>query len=455
MRARARRLWSVMRRLYTHVRLLWRALPRLRWQLVKYRREEDLRGYKTPIQVCPRGCEYHELARREVIARTRMTGRAATQVAFSYETTNCPSCGAQLARACARCRRTIVAPLADLCHFCGLPQPWASERRAGIERVSLRHWRPGDKEAHAPADLLYAAGKHGDVWVIEGDVVQLDVDTVISDNDVDGQMWAQVARAIKLAAGEGVERLAQEGKPFKLGHAWWTSAGTLRQMRGIVHVASMNRNGQSKLEVVQKCLAAAFERAGEHQCESIGVAAIGSGPASIPPAKWFRAFADVALEHLDALAKKRESDETEVPSLSIVLVLFEPADYDAAHARLERAFWYAWIKAGRPRTGEPRVDLGRSRRLELTVRAELVRWMAKLARACKERMGSHLDPLSTAHGRAGLNGRLDASQDGTPDSDDRSASLRRVSEEAPRCVNGEVIDAEAPATVGNTPQPLP
>jgi predicted RNA-binding Zn-ribbon protein involved in translation (DUF1610 family) len=218
-----------------------------------------------------------------MVARTRLTGRAATHVAFRFEITNCPKCGALLTRACARCRRSIVAPLADLCHFCGLPQPWASERRAGIERASLLRWSERDERAHSPADALYAAvsgegESKGGVWVIEGDVSQLDVHTVISDDDIDGQMWAQVARAIKVAAGEGVERLAQEGKPFKLGHAWWTSAGALRQMRGIVHVASMSRNGELKLEVVRECLANAFTVAGEHQCESIGVATIGSGP---------------------------------------------------------------------------------------------------------------------------------------------------------------------------------
>jgi len=374
MKSRIRGLRAGTRRLYRRVRVLWRALPRVRWQMFEFRRNEDLQGDRTPIQVCPRGCDYHKQARRELVARTRLSGRAATHVAYSFETTNCPKCGARLARSCVRCHRDIVTPLADLCHFCGLPQPWASERRAGVERASLLRWREGEEQANAPADQLYTANEHGGVWVIEGDVSQLNVDTVISDDDVDGQMWAQVARAIKLAAGEGVERLAQEGKPFKLGHAWWTSAGAIQQMQGIVHVASMNRNGEAKVEAMRECLAAAFELAGEHQCESIGVAAIGSGPASISLSQWSRVFSDVAVEHLDLLACKRRAEAEEAPPpLSIVLVLFEPPDFAADRALLERAFWYAWAKAGRPRTGEPKVELGRFRRRELTVRAELAR----------------------------------------------------------------------------------
>jgi O-acetyl-ADP-ribose deacetylase (regulator of RNase III) len=408
MKAKAKRLGVAVQQLYARVRLLWRWLPRWRWRLFERRRDEDLHGDRTPIQVCPRGCEYHELARREFVARTRIMGRAATHVAFSFEITNCPKCGAQLARACARCRRSVVAPLADLCHFCGLPQPWASERRAGIERASLLRWSKQDKRANAPAHPLYVTdGEYGGVWVIEGDVVRLDVKTVISDNDVDGQMWAQVARAIKVAAGEGVERLAQEGKPFKLGDAWWTSAGALQQMRGIVHVALMNRNGESTLAVVRECLASAFRVAGEHQCESIGVATIGSGPASISLSKWSRAFADVAVEHLDGLAQEDtsnvETDDAETLRLSIVLVLFEPTDFAADCALLERAFWYAWVKAGRVQTGRPEVKLGRSRRLELTARAELARRRAALMRLLKGRNAADENP----DGRSEASGQVE------------------------------------------------
>jgi O-acetyl-ADP-ribose deacetylase (regulator of RNase III)/predicted RNA-binding Zn-ribbon protein involved in translation (DUF1610 family) len=343
-------------------------IRRWRWRHSERQQIEDLRGYRTPIQVCPRGCEHHELARRDVMARSRLSGRAALHVAFNFETTNCPQCGSRLVRDCARCHQQIFAPIVDRCQSCGLPQPWATERRAGADRASIRLWRPDQdgvshegRRAHDPAVPLYSASDGGDLWVIEGDIVRLAVDAVVSDDDVDGQMWAQVARAIKAAAGEGVERLAQEGKPFKLGHAWWTSPGALQQMRGIIHVASMSRHGESELKTVRQCLSAAFELAASRGYESLGVAAIGSGPASIPLDEWFQAFAEVAVNHLHNTTYLAGSEDA-APPLSIVLVLFEPPSFEGDLSLLQRSVWDAWIQAGRPASGKPAASFNHRRR---------------------------------------------------------------------------------------------
>src|SRR5262245_15151070 len=84
-------------------------------------------GYRTPLQVCPRGCA-HELARRTVATRTRLMGRAEILVSHHFETTNCAVCGSKMQRNCSRCEKRIYAPLSDRCENCGLPQPWAAER---------------------------------------------------------------------------------------------------------------------------------------------------------------------------------------------------------------------------------------------------------------------------------------------------------------------------------------
>ena len=346
-------------------RRLYRARPRpvrwvrgWRWGRAEKRNDHDLHGYRTPVQVCPRGCEFRELARRDLISKTRLGGRAALHVAFTFETTNCPECGSRLARRCARCRHEIFAPVVDRCRFCGLPQPWATERRSGAERAELRIWRPpeeGDPEGQAqrandPALPLYRSPGHGNIWIIDGDISQLAVDAVVSNDDVDGRMWAQVARAIKAAAGEGVERLAQEGRPFKPGQAWWTSAGSLENRKGIIHVASMSRRGESHLETVRECLVAALDLATEKKYESLGVAAIGSGPAAIDPNDWYRTFAEVAIDHL---AHRPINDDGANPELDIVLVLFEPPDFSAELQSVREAIFAAWRKAGEPDEGLP------------------------------------------------------------------------------------------------------
>jgi O-acetyl-ADP-ribose deacetylase (regulator of RNase III) len=338
---------------------------------------EDPHHYRTPVQVCPRGCGYHELARRDVSVATGVWGRAEVTASFVFETQNCPRCGAPLVGKCARCEEDIFAPAMDLCRKCGLPQPWAAERRAGTDRASKRLWRPpGEKEvdgkdseespasrANDPAELLFEWVKkskkkrkkgadveperRGDVWVIEGDLVQLDVGAVVSNNDVDGQMWAQVARAIKKAAGEGVERLAQEGKPFKAGQAWVTTAGNIEHLRGIIHVASMNRRGETTQETVQKALLAALEAALANDYSSIALAPFGI--ATIGRNAWFEMFARTAVSFLS----DRERFKGKKVPLSIILVLFEPSKFENEVKDLQRLTYEAWVRIGEPAKGKP------------------------------------------------------------------------------------------------------
>ncbi|HET9593700.1 MAG TPA: macro domain-containing protein [Solirubrobacterales bacterium] len=308
------------------------------------------------MQVCPRGCEFRELARRDLLTKTRVSGKAIVHASFTFETKNCPFCGAGLARKCGRCGHEIFAPVEDRCQFCGLPQPWATERRAGAERADLRAWSLEAREegkakgyANDPAIPLYESEGRGSLWIIEGDITRLEVDAVVSNDDVDGRMWSQVARAIKTGAGEGVERIAQEGKPFPLGHAWWTTAGGLQQMKGIIHVASMSRRGKADLKVIRKSLLAALELASKQGCSSLGVAAIGSGPTTIEPVAWYRMFGKVMVEYLD---ERKSSVEGGPPELAVVLTLFEPNDFEAEVERVGRAVRRAWWWAGRPSRGE-------------------------------------------------------------------------------------------------------
>lgn len=307
---------------------------------------DDLGGYRIPVQVCPRGCDYHELARRDLVTRTRLSGRVALHTEYTFESTNCPKCGVPLDRECARCEGEILAPVADLCRSCGIPQPWAAERRASAERASVRHWHPDSEEGNDPAEFLYGYEGRGDLWVIEGEIARLDVDAVISNDDVDGQMWAQVARSIKNAAGTEVEQRAQDGKPYQLGQAWLTKAGDL-SMEGIIHVASLSRRGNTEIETVRECLTEALDIAAKEGYGSIGVAAIGSGPNAIEPDDWNREFADLMVSHLS-----RDSEPDAKPTwISIVLVLFEPSKFEKTVAELRGMAYNAWEQIGSPADG--------------------------------------------------------------------------------------------------------
>jgi O-acetyl-ADP-ribose deacetylase (regulator of RNase III) len=268
-------------------------------------------------------------------------------VTFTFETANCPLCGAPFARRCARCENEFFAPVVDRCRFCGLPPPWAAERRADVERADAQEWRERDG-VNDPAKPLYRNGVGGAIWVIEGDIARIAVDAVVSNDDVDGQMWAQVSRAIKSTAGSDVERMAREKKPYKLGQAWLTKAGAMK-LKGIIHVAAMGHHGEASEEIVRECLTNAFLIADKEGYQSLGVAAIGSGPASIDPERWLQIFADVSIKHLRRNVKPERN-----PRLSIVLVLFEPSDFEKTVRILRQAVWQSWISLPRrERWGKP------------------------------------------------------------------------------------------------------
>jgi O-acetyl-ADP-ribose deacetylase (regulator of RNase III) len=323
-------------------------LQRRSWYRAKREYEVNLRDFRTPVQVCPRGCEFREAAHREVLTRTRFA-RTVLHVAHRFETSSCPHCGSPLVKACARCGREIYSPVADRCQFCGIPQPWAAERRAAAERSSVQRWRRKERGVNEPAKLLYAnpAGR-GDLWVIEGDITRLAVDAIVSNDDVDGQMWSRVASAIKRAAGEDIERQAQEKKPYRLGQAWWTNAGDL-PIEGVIHVASLDRHGECQIETVKECIKNAIAESINQKYRSLAIAAIGSGPASIDEWQWFGAFAEVAVRELSLDAPKEGH-------MSIVLVLFEPQNFDATLLFLRRSVWEAWRRLDTKRAGEPSLD---------------------------------------------------------------------------------------------------
>jgi O-acetyl-ADP-ribose deacetylase (regulator of RNase III) len=291
-------------------------------------------GQRLPMQVCPRGCEYQETARREMLTRTELWGRVALDVGFDFETSNCPRCGAQLVRSCARCEKPILAPASERCQFCGLPHPWAAERRAGTERSGIRLWREGETGANDPALEVYS-GSRGSLWALEGDLTQLRVDAVVSNDDVEGRMWAEVARAIRKAAGEEVAQRAQDGKPYALGMSWWTEAGNLsRSIKGIIHVASMNRRGESDIGLICRSLVSAMDLAREKECRSLGVAAIGSGPEAIDLSEWLQAVVATIVGYLGPPQRRSESEQ---PGLDVVLVLFEPEDFSMSCTAIEEA----------------------------------------------------------------------------------------------------------------------
>jgi O-acetyl-ADP-ribose deacetylase (regulator of RNase III) len=329
-------------------------------------RPDDPDAYRMRAQACPRGCEFIELARRELVTSTPFGsfGRSRVRAQYAYESSNCPHCGARLVRDCARCGKPILAPVRERCTWCGLPHPWAAERRSGLAQRPVRKWRGGEDGVNDPAEPLYRADR-GEVLVLDGDILRLEVDAIISNDDVDGRMWTEIAHAIRIQGGGEIERLARERAPQPIGQAWVTIAGELPVER-IVHVASMNRRGTSTAAWVGACLLSALAVAQvDDEIASLGLATINSGPNAIPFEVWSETFASACVAHLHPSKQLQDPCPAAPWKLwqEVVLVLYEPEDFEASLSELRLAFDRAWRRWGEPRDGgvvgpvpDPRTD---------------------------------------------------------------------------------------------------
>lgn len=271
-----------------------------------------------------------------MVTRTRLSGWTDLRVEYSFETSNCPKCGSLMQRECGRCRSPIFAPVADRCESCGLPHPWSAERRATAIRSQPRQWRPVAGNP-LPAELLASPGKNTELWVVEGDITTFSIDAVISDDDTDGRMWAAVASSVKAAAGADIERDSVSRGPYPLGSAWFTYAGNL-PTRGVIHVATMDHNGRgSTLRTIQACVKSALEEAIKRGMESVALAAMGTWPETIPLATWPQAIAlDTWLRSVPPEIVKFLRSISD-KKLAVLLVLYEPDDFEVLRDLLRRA----------------------------------------------------------------------------------------------------------------------
>ena len=157
--------------------------------------------------------------------------------------------------------------------------------------------------------------------MVDGDITTFKVGAVISNDDVDGRMWALVASSIKSAAGTDIELESVSHGPYPLGSAWFTHGGNL-PTDGVIHVAAMGRNGQSNgIETIRGCVRSALKVAVERGIESVALATIGTTPSTTPQVisldTWLKKITPEIVEFLDSACDK----------LAVVLVLYEQDNF--------------------------------------------------------------------------------------------------------------------------------
>ncbi|HUE12588.1 MAG TPA: macro domain-containing protein [Planctomycetaceae bacterium] len=154
---------------------------------------------------------------------------------------------------------------------------------------------------------------------MEGDITTFAIDAVISNDDVEGRMWAAVASSIKSAAGADIERDSVSRGPYSLGSAWFTYGGNL-PTKGVIHVAAMDRNGKSGgLDTIRTCVRSALEEAVKRQMESVALAPIGTYPQTVALDTWLKEIAPEVLKFFRDTASVK---------LAVLLVLYEPDNFN-------------------------------------------------------------------------------------------------------------------------------
>lgn len=159
--------------------------------------------------------------------------------------------------------------------------------------------------------------------MVEGDITAFDIDAIISNDDINGRMWATVASSIKSVAGSDIERDSVSRGPYRLCSAWPTHAGNL-PAKTVIHVAAMDRKGMNGgLDTIKACIRPAFDLAIDRGMESIALATIGTGFQRIPIREWLKVISPVIVDYL----RSEEDQDRAHKRLAVLLVLYEPNDF--------------------------------------------------------------------------------------------------------------------------------
>ena len=162
------------------------------------------------------------------------------------------------------------------------------------------------------------------VLIINGDLVEQEVDAIVNAANNDLVLGAGVAGAIRRAGGPSIQDECDAHGPVAVGEAAITGAGELHA-RYVLHAASMSLGGRTTRQSLRSSMDHVFRLARMHDVQSIAVPAVGTGIAGFPIDECARVMA----ESLDsALSEGWQASE-------VRFVLFG----EGAKTPFEAAFW--------------------------------------------------------------------------------------------------------------------
>jgi O-acetyl-ADP-ribose deacetylase (regulator of RNase III) len=119
------------------------------------------------------------------------------------------------------------------------------------------------------------------IVIIDGDLVEQQVDAIVNASNNDLVLGGGVAGAIRRRGGPAIQRECDAHGPVNVGEAAITGAGDLPALH-VIHAASMALGGHTSAASLKSSMDHAFQLAREHGVRSIAIPAVGTGIAGFP-----------------------------------------------------------------------------------------------------------------------------------------------------------------------------
>jgi O-acetyl-ADP-ribose deacetylase (regulator of RNase III) len=145
----------------------------------------------------------------------------------------------------------------------------------------------------------------GRVTLVEGDITSQDVDAIVNPANSALQLGAGVAGAIRAKGGPTIQDECDEIGPIEVGEAAITGAGAL-PARFVIHAAGMSLGGRADENTVRSAARRSFALAGENDCATIAVPAIGAGIGGFSPQRCAEVLIEEARAHLEGESSLQE-----------------------------------------------------------------------------------------------------------------------------------------------------
>lgn len=119
------------------------------------------------------------------------------------------------------------------------------------------------------------------IVIIDGDLVEQQVDAIVNAANNDLVLGAGVAGAIRRRGGPAIQVECDAHGPINVGEAAITGAGDL-PARHVIHAASMSLGGRTTADSLRSSMDHAFRLARDNGVRSIAIPAVGTGVAGFP-----------------------------------------------------------------------------------------------------------------------------------------------------------------------------